>query len=128
MEKVARTTCAGEVDDDAGGGVDVPLLVLTVCFWLLLQVDAEDAHAVWMFLGMVVCMTQWMMLLLMAMRLMVTSESVVSKRHETRRQTDQQPQEQQHSEHEQPQHEAAAASRSTRSVEALTAASAPPSA
>ena len=22
------------------------LLVLTVCFWLLLQVDAEDAHAV----------------------------------------------------------------------------------
>ena len=24
----------------------LPLLVLTVCFWLLLQVDAEDAHAV----------------------------------------------------------------------------------
>ena len=23
----------------------LPLLVLTVCFWLLLQVDAEDAHA-----------------------------------------------------------------------------------
>ena len=64
----------------------------------------------------------------MAMRLMVTSESVVSKRHETRRQTDQQPQEQQHSEHEQPQREAAAASRSTLSAEALTAASALPSA
>ena len=24
----------------------LPLLVLTVCFWLPLQVDAEDAHAV----------------------------------------------------------------------------------
>ena len=24
----------------------LPLLVLTVCFWLLLQVDAADAHAV----------------------------------------------------------------------------------
>ena len=26
--------------------VMLPLLVPTVCFWLLLQVDAEDAHAV----------------------------------------------------------------------------------
>ena len=24
----------------------LPLLVLTVCFWLVLQVNAEDAHAV----------------------------------------------------------------------------------
>ena len=24
----------------------LPLLVLTLCFWLVLQVDAEDVHAV----------------------------------------------------------------------------------
>ena len=107
----------------------LPLFVLTVCFWLLLQVDA-DAHAVSVDVlgdgGVYDAVDD--VLLLMAMRLMVTLESAVSKRHKTWRHTDNQPQEQQHTEHEQPQHEAAAASRSTRSAEALTAASAPPSA
>ena len=100
----------------------LPVLVLTVCFWLLLQVDAEDAHAVGVDVlgdgGLSDAVDD----------VVADGESVVSKRHETRRQTDQQPQEQQHSGHEQPQHEAAAASRSTLSAEALTAASAPPSA
>ena len=34
----------------------LPLLVLTVCFWLLLQVDAEDAHAVSVDVSLQMCM------------------------------------------------------------------------
>ena len=46
MEKIARTTCAGVRLMMRVVVLMLPLLVLTVCFWLVLQVDAEDAHAV----------------------------------------------------------------------------------
>ena len=34
----------GEVDDDAGGGVDAAVACADSGFWLVLQVDAEDVH------------------------------------------------------------------------------------
>ena len=36
----------GEVDDDAGGGVDAAAACADSVLLVLLQVDAEDAHAV----------------------------------------------------------------------------------
>ena len=98
----------------------LPLLVLTVCFWLLLQVDA-DAHAV-------------SVDVLGDGGLYDAVDDVVADGAEAdvdiriSGHTDHQLQEHPHSEHEQPQHGAAAASRSALSAEALTSASAPPSA